>query len=112
MADYDFQITSGIYAGMYKIDPKDITASDVGDLLSQGGPDLDAIFTGKGSQGTRAIAALVWVVRRRGNRGLAFRAVADHINFDNIDMAPDNGETEADGPVLPDPSSSADASPG
>jgi hypothetical protein len=105
VADINFKIASGPYAGDYGIDLRDVTASDVGDLLNAGGPDLDAMFSGGGSPGTRVIAGLVWVVRRRGNKGLAYRAVADHISMDVIEPA-----TEApvgdDSSGLPDPSSS------
>jgi len=104
MADISFRITSGPYAGSYDIDMGDITANDVGDLLAQDGPDLDAFFTNKAPMGLRAIAALVWIVRRRGSKGLAYRAVADHINMTVFEGAEEPGEQPA-GSL--DPSNSA-----
>ncbi len=104
MADFEFRITEGPYIGEYAINVGDVTANDVGDLLSQGGPDLDDVFTGRIGGGSRAIAALVWVARRRGNKGLAYRAVAEHITFAVIDQA---SSTAAEDPVVPDPSPSA-----
>ncbi len=94
MADIEFSITGGPYKGDYGIDKGDISAVDVGDLRSQqGGPNLDAFLTGQAPLGLEAFAALVWLVRRRGgNRGLAYRAVAEHINFDVIDTQAMSGE--------------------
>lgn len=103
MADIEFAITAGPYAGNYSIDKGDISAVDVGDLRSQqGGPNMDGFLTGQAPLGLEAFAALVWLVRRRGNRGLAYRAVAEHINFDVIDVA---NEESAEKSV--DPSRSA-----
>lgn len=108
MADIEFRITGGPYSGEYRIDLKDISASDVGDLLNAGGPDLDAAFAGGQSPGMRVMAGLVWCVRRRGNKGLAYRAVADHINMGVIDqLEPASGDADASG--LPDPSISDDS---
>lgn len=109
MADIEFTITGGPYAGRYEIDKGDISAVDVGDLKSQqGGPNLDAFLTGQAPLGLEAFAALVWLVRRRGgNRGLAYRAVAEHINFDVIDTT-EMSEESAE--KLPDPSTSANDS--
>jgi hypothetical protein len=115
MADSDipkieFLITDGPYRGEYRIAVTDLTASDVGDLLNAGGPDLDELlFGGGGKPGTRAIAGLVWVVRRRGNKGLAFRAVSDTINMGVIEAIQEpEGDATASGSM--DPSDSADAS--
>ena len=107
MADIEFAITAGPYAGNYSLDIGDITANDVGDLLAQHGPDLDAVLTGGGATGTRAIAGLVWVVRRRGNKGLAYRSVAEHITMAVIDAVPDE-DAKAAGTAggVPDPSNS------
>jgi hypothetical protein len=107
VADIDFKISGGPYAGTYGVDLKDITASDVGDLISAGGPDLDAIFSGGGRPGTRVMAGLVWIVRRRGNRGLAFRAVSDHISMDVIQPVEEPASGDATASALPDPTSSA-----
>lgn len=107
MADIDFKISGGPYAGTYGVDLKDITASDVGDLINAGGPDLDNVFSGGAKPGTRVMAGLVWIVRRRGNRGLAFRAVADHITFDVIESVEEPSEGDASSSGLPDPTSSA-----
>lgn len=105
MADIDFRITAGPYAGDYGIDLADVSASDVGDLINAGGPDLDDAFAGGSKPGTRVIAGLVWVVRRRGNKGLAFRAVADHINMGVIDAIAEAAPAGADA-VVPGPSNS------
>ena len=106
MADIEFKINAGPYAADYRIDMRDITASDVGDLINAGGPDLDEVFSGNGKPGTRVMAGLVWIVRRRGNKGLAFRAVADHINMDVIDQIeePAAGDASPSGLVDPSPS--------
>lgn len=107
MADIEFRITEGPYVGVYQLDLRDISASDVGDLIAQGGPDLDGLLTGQGAKGTRAIAALVWVVRRRGSKGLAYRAVADHINMDIVDVVGDEQGEPAEKSLHP--STSGDA---
>lgn len=109
MADIAFRLTAGPYAGNYEIDLADISAADVGDLLNAGGPDLDAMLTGSGSHGTRVIAGLVWVVRRRANKGLAFRAVADQVNigiFEPLEEPVGGGAVASE---MPDPSPSAAA---
>lgn len=106
MADFEFQITDGAYQGVYRIDARDLTAADVGDLLAQGGPDLDLALS-SGNVGARVAAGLVWIVKRHNGAKVAFRAVADAVNFGNI--APVSEPAEADGasaPGLPDPSSS------
>ena len=105
MSDIEFKISAGPYAADYGIDLKDITASDVGDLINAGGPDLDDVFAGNGKPGTRVMAGLVWIVRRRGNKGLAFRAVADNISMDIIEPA---SAGDAPASALPDPSSSGE----
>lgn len=92
MADFAFRITDGPYAGKYEIDSGDITANDVGDLLAQRGPDLDEFLVGGAAKGLRAIAGLVWVVRRRGNKGLAYRMVAEHITLDVFAAIDDDEE--------------------
>lgn len=107
MADIEFRITEGPYAGVYTLDLHDITANDVGDLLSQHGPDLDEILTGGAARGTRAIAALVWVVRRRGNKGLAYRAVAEHVTLDIVDTVDDDDKESAEKSLDPSPSAGA-----
>lgn len=108
MADIRFRISTGPYAGAYNIDLADITANDVGDLLAQGGPDLDDILVGAGSKGTRAFAAFVWVVRRRGSKGLSYRAVAEHVSIANVEPADDLEAAPAPDTVgLLDPSNSA-----
>lgn len=84
---FNFRITDGPYQGDYRISERDISASAVGDLIAAGGPDLDAAFASK-AIGIRAIAGLVWMVRREGNRGLAYRAVADRVNMDNFEGLP------------------------
>lgn len=106
MADIEFRITDGPYKGNYEVDIGDITANDVGDLLAQGGPDLDMVLAGGAARGTRAIAAIVWVARRRGNKGLAYRAVAEHITFAVVDAA----EPEEPAEKSLDPSSSESGS--
>lgn len=109
MADLDFEVTDGPYAARYSLNWGDLTASDIGDVVAAGGPDLDAIlFTKTAPMGTRGFAALVWIVKRRANKGLAYRMVADTINPTNVR---DVEEPDAAGTAgLPDPSSSADAS--
>lgn len=109
MADIEFRISDGPYKADYRIDMRDITASDVGDLINAGGPDLDAVFSGAGRPGTRVMAGLVWIVRRRGNKGLAFRAVADNINMDVIEQIEEPVQGDAAASGLVDPSPSADA---
>ncbi|HVV37583.1 MAG TPA: hypothetical protein VHC63_13320 [Acidimicrobiales bacterium] len=105
MPDITFRVTSGPFAGAYRVSPSDITASDVGDLLAQGGPDLDAILLGDGPKGARMFAGLAWLVRRRGSsKGLAFRAVSDAINFDIVEPIGDDEEESAE--KLEDPSHS------
>ena len=107
MADIAFRLTAGPYAGNYEIDLADISAADVGDLLNAGGPDLDAMLTGSGSHGTRVIAGLVWVVRRRANKGLAYRAVADNVNINIFEPLEEPAEGGAVASEMPDPSPSA-----
>jgi hypothetical protein len=107
MADIEFRISTGPYAGDYAIDVGDITANDVGDLLAQHGPDLDEVLMGGSARGTRAIAALIWVVRRRGNKGLSYRAIADHVTLAIVEPIGEP-DTAGDTAGLPDPSPSAD----
>jgi hypothetical protein len=106
MADIEFRINAGPYEGNYALDLGDITANDVGDLLAQQGPDLDAILVGDAAKGTRLIAALVWVVRRRGNRGLTYRAIADHITINIVEPVVSAGEAAVSPAGLVDPSQS------
>lgn len=108
MADIEFRISEGPYAGVYAVDVKDISANDVGDLLAQHGPDLDEMLSGRTAQGTRTFAALVWLVRRHGNKGLAYRAVAEHINMDIVEPVVDGENGESAEKSL-HPSTSADA---
>jgi len=107
MADIEFELTAGPYQGKYGIDLADITANDVGDLINQGGPDLDSVLAQQGAIGLRVIAGLVWIVRRRGSKGLAYRAVADHVNMSIFEPV-EEGETATSGELagLPDPSHS------
>lgn len=108
MADIEFQVTDGPYAGRYDIDFTDISAADVGDLVSQGGPDLDETLGGGKPPGLRTFAALVWMVRRRGSsKGLAYRAVAEHITRANVGPVEDGTAEAPAGAGLPDPSPSA-----
>lgn len=106
MAEIEFRVSTGPYAGDYRIDSADVNASDVGDLLAQGGPDLDAVLTGVAAKGLRMFAGLVWVVRRRGSsKALAYRAVADNLTFGMIEPLEDEKESAE---KLADPSRSED----
>lgn len=103
MADFEFKITSGPYAGSYAVDRSDITATDIGDCIAQGGPDLDAVMLGQAPTGARFFAALVWITRRRNSsKGIALRMISDTVSFDNIDASGDEKEP-AEKPTDPSP---------
>lgn len=108
MADIEFRIVDGPYQGTYAINADEISANDVGDLMAQGGPNLDDVILGGEVKGIRAFAAFVWLVKRRASsKGLPYRQVAEHISFNSVKPIEADGTKES-AETLPDPSSSAD----
>lgn len=79
----------------YDIRFDDLTAADAGDFRRTVGMPLVAAFQ-EGTTDLDVIAGLVWLVRRRGQRGLAYAAVAESLTYGNVDMA-DDGTEPAEG---------------
>ena len=78
---------SFVAAGVrYDVRFDDLTAADAGDFRRAVGMPLVSAFK-DGNTDLDAIAGLVWLVRRRGQRGLAFASVAETLTYGNVDMA-------------------------
>lgn len=107
MADIDFTVTDGPYAGRYQIDFADLTGRDSADFRRALGIPLSQVMQQK-SADVDALAALVWLTRRRMNRALPFEAVADAITYGNVQETPSDAPAEEADPT--DPLSSGDAS--
>lgn len=94
MADFEFSVTSGPFqATPYEIDMKDLSGVDVLDARKVLGIGL--VQAASQGMDIDVVSVLVWLVKRRANRGLAFNAVADSINYGNVDFdvkAPSAGE--------------------
>jgi hypothetical protein len=86
---------------LYEMSPGDFTAVDAGDFRRQMGISLGEAFS-SGQADIDIVAALVWLVRRRTNRGLAFRAVAETITYDSIEPADDTEPAPAADPMDPE----------
>ena len=74
----------------YAINFEDLTAADSGDFRRAVGMPLSAVFR-DGEADLDAIAGLVWLVRRRGQRNLAYASVAESLTYGNVSL-----ETEDD----------------
>lgn len=83
-SEITFKITDGPYAGDYSIDPEDFTATELGQFRKAVGFPLETI--GTAGVGLDVLAGMVWLVRRRSSRGLAFEAVADTIRTKNLEL--------------------------
>ena len=102
MADFDFSVTSGPYEGRYQVDLADLNGVDSRDFRGAIGISL-AEVVGNGGGDLDTLAALVWLTRRKSNKALPFQAVAEHINYGNVE------QTAADAdPVEPDPTTPGD----
>lgn len=98
MSDFDFKVTSGPYAGEYRIDLADLTGTDARDFRQAIGVTLAQVVSAGGGD-LDTMAALVWLARRRTNKGLPFAAVADNMTYGNVEQtqaAEENGEKPVD----------------
>lgn len=106
MADFDFAVTDGPYAARYEIDMKDLSGVDILDTRKILGVGL--IQAATSGIDIDVASVLVWLVRRRGNKGLAFQAVAATINYGNLNFDADaDGEAGSVDPTTPGTSDAA-----
>lgn len=77
----------------YEVNFEDLTAADSGDFRRAVGLPLSAVFR-DGEADLDAIAGLVWLVRRRGDRKLSYYSVAETLTYGNVSL--DEDETAAD----------------
>lgn len=73
-----FRITDGPYAGDYDIDPEDFTGSEVNRFRQAVGVSMTEGLSGT-SIDLDSICGLVWLIRSRTSKGLAYAAVADNV---------------------------------
>lgn len=86
----------------YTIRMSDLSAADAGLFRKTVGLPLAAAFT-EGNADIDVIAGLVWLVRRKTNPTLAYAAVAETLNYGNLEVggdAPDAPEQEPDSPEV------------
>ena len=78
------------------IDPEDLTLREVDELESILGTGIDTAFS-EGSPKAKAIAALVWITKRRDNPELTFDEVLD-MNLKDVNLAGgDGGDAPGEG---------------
>ena len=107
MADFEFSVTSGPFqATPYEIDMKDLSGVDVLDARKVLGIGL--VQAASQGMDIDVVAVLVWLVRRRASKGLAFNAVADTINYGNVDFDVKPQAGDEDGSVDPTTSGTSD----
>lgn len=85
----DASITFIAAGTRYAINFEDLTAADSGDFRRAVGMPLSAVFR-DGEADLDAIAGLVWLVRRRGQRNLAFASVAESLTYGNVSLETDD----------------------
>lgn len=83
----------------YEVDYNTLTAVDAGDFRRVVGIPLVHAF--RNGADLDVIAALVWLVRRRGQRGLTYEEVAESINYGNVEFDTDEA-AEAKDPNSPE----------
>ena len=79
----------------YRLDRRQMTANDARDFRGAVGVPLTKVIA-EGSWDVDIVAGIVWLVRRRTERTLAYQTVAEGITYDsdiNIDLA---GRTTAE----------------
>jgi hypothetical protein len=84
----------------------DFTAVDAGDFRQAVGFPLAAVFSGQAAFDIDVVAGLVWLLRRRKAKGLAYRAVAAEVTYDNFTVVDDDdegGESQNGEKADPDP---------
>lgn len=80
---------------VYDIDFSDLTAVDAKDFRREVGIPLAAVLADKEDADIDVIAGLVWIVRRKAEKGLTFDTVAKSISFTttlDLDATPDGGD--------------------
>lgn len=105
MADDDLlhvRITDGAYTGRYAIDLDDFTASEAGEFRRSVGVPIAAMFATEDVGDIDGIAGLIWLIKRRAAKGLAYGAVADEIRYGNCKVG---AAATADEGRVEDPSS-------
>lgn len=101
MADFEFRVTGGPYEGRYSVDLVDLSAVDSRDFRQAIGTPLSEVVAAGGGD-LDVLAALVWLTRRRGNRGLPFAAVADHLTYGNVEQVDADDSVESPDPTTPE----------
>lgn len=90
MSDFHFTVTDGPYSGVYDIDLSDLSSLDALDVRKVLGVPL--IQAANGAVDIDVAAVLVWLVRRRSSKGLAFGLVAESLNYGNLDFDQSSGD--------------------
>lgn len=76
-----------------------ITANDAKDFRAKVGVPLMQVLRDTDSIDLDVVAGLVWLARRRVERGLTYEAVAQSINYDtDLNFGSANGQVEAGNP--------------
>lgn len=73
----------------YRLDRRQMTANDAKDFRAAVGVSLNQVLM-EGSMDVDVVAGIVWLVRRRRDRTLAYATVAEAITYDSdisIDLA-------------------------
>jgi hypothetical protein len=86
----------------YDVTFEDLTAADAGDFRKAVGMPLSALFGGEVTPDIDAIAGLVWLVRRKQERQLSYRVIAESLNYGNVAPVEDDAPVEAEDPHDPE----------
>lgn len=92
MADNTISFVVG--GARYDVCLDDLTAADAGDFRRAVGIPLVSAFS-DGKADLDVIAGMVWLIRRRGQRNLAYASVAETITYGNVSQVDDEQPAEA-----------------
>lgn len=80
----------------YDITVDDLTAADAGDFRRAVGMPLSSVFANAGMVDVDVLAGLVWLARRRQQKGLSYHSVAETLTYGNVQPVLEDAPAEED----------------